>query len=107
MPVPSNSDRGWLLNRGTIAKITCEVASITRPTIVWKKDRIISTVEELFEIPNPQSGGTNLWGISITIPPLENSGAAQYICEAKFGSEIVQSRTLNLNIQGMFQPIEI
>ena len=100
MPVSYSSLNGWRLNRGTNVTITCEVASITKPTIILKKDRITSPAQQLTEVTNTTSGGTNLWHVSTSIFQFEDNDAAKYICETKFGTDIVQSRILYLNIQG-------
>ena len=101
--VPSNvsiSVRGWLLNRGTNVTMTCKVASVTKPIIILKKDKIIYPTEQLKELTDPPSEGTNLWQATISILPFEDNDAAKYICEIKSGNDSVLSRILYLNIQG-------
>ena len=82
----------------------CDVAAMATPTISLKKDRIIYSVEPLGgEIVSPSSGGNNLWTVPLSIAIFGNSHAANYICETKFGNDVVQSRTLPINILGGFQ----
>ena len=96
-----SSDRGWLLNRGANVTIICDVSSVTKPTIILKKDKIIYPTEQVAEVTDPASGGTNLWRSATLIFPFEDDDAAKYICETKFGNDSVISRTLHLNIQGI------
>lgn len=99
-PVANNSDRGWLVGRGTNITIKCNVASVTKPTIVLQKDRIIVPVEQLVEQRDPASTGTYLWQVLFQIYSFQDNDAAKYICGIAT-NESVLSRTSSLNIQGI------
>ena len=101
-PLPTESNRGWLFDRGVAVIIRCVVAAVEQPTITVTKDVIILSPKQLFS-HNPLSSGNNQWPVQISFSSFSDGSSARYICETKFGNgSTVLSRTVTLNTKGTF-----